>query len=165
MKREREGRHRPWTIFPVFCCSSNVLVCWFYLHSCVPGVRSIFGAHSKIGAATFHYFHIVLVSAYSHLYHVMSPSLLTWVVPLFPPFIGGRTYLFLVVPHLHRRFWTSWVFFLSILITIVIHSWLADLQPVLWLEWARPAAHSIESLFAFCSSFFLLSLLPQKFSL
>ena len=68
------------------------------------------------------------------------------------------TYLFLVVPHLQRRFGTS-VFFQSFFITVVIHSWLADLQP--WLtQWS--ASHSVDSQVAFSYYFFLLFLLPQK---
>ena len=51
----------------------------------------------------------------------------TRVVPWLPPGVGGRTYPFPVVPHLCRRFGTS-SFFKYFLITVVIHSWLADPQ-------------------------------------
>ena len=50
MRREREGRHRLWISFLVFCCSSNMLVCWFCLHSCTSGVRPLFRGYTKMGA-------------------------------------------------------------------------------------------------------------------
>ena len=47
-----ERSHRPWIFFLVFCCSSNVLVCWFRLYSCT-SVGRFFGAHPKIGLVIF----------------------------------------------------------------------------------------------------------------
>ena len=72
---------------------------------------------------------------------------------------------FLLIPHLLRIFGTSGVFFFFrvILITVVIHMWLADLQPVFKLLRSRLAA-SVDSQSAVSSSFFLLSLLPQTFT-
>ena len=44
-EKEREGRQRPWTNFPAWCCSRNALFHWFRRHNCVSGVRQLFDAH------------------------------------------------------------------------------------------------------------------------
>ena len=55
---ERESRHRPWILFLVFCCSSDVFVRWFCLYSCASGLRPLFELHHKIGLVTFVRLHI-----------------------------------------------------------------------------------------------------------
>ena len=56
---EKEIRDKSWIFFLVFCCSSNVFFRWLRLHSYISGIRSLFGAHPKIGASTFGCLHII----------------------------------------------------------------------------------------------------------
>ena len=58
MRREREGKYRSWIFFLIFCCSSNLLVRWFRLHSCAFGVGPLFGAHPKTEAIIFVSLHL-----------------------------------------------------------------------------------------------------------
>ena len=114
---ERKRRNRHWIFFLVFCCSSNILVCWFHLHSCASGVRPLFRAYSKIGAAISVIFTSSWLVFNCCLYLIMSPSQPTlkpeW-SPYFCLVLEGGTYLFPVVPLLRRRSGTPCVFFLVI---------------------------------------------------
>ena len=69
-KGERKSRHKPWIFFLVFCCSCNMVVHWFHLHSCTSSRGPLFGAHPKMRAATFGFLHIVLASVHCCLYLV-----------------------------------------------------------------------------------------------
>ena len=132
---ERKGRHRPWFIFLVFCCSSNVLVRWFRLHNCESGVRPFSRALPKMGAIIFVSLYIVVadVQLSSLPRHVpQETDFQTRVAPLLPPEVSiVGTYPFrglrICAENLEPRF-----FFIHFLITAVIHPWLADLQRVLW---------------------------------
>ena len=55
-REEKESRYILSIFILVFCYSSNVLVCWFRLHSCVFD----FGVHLKMWTATFDDLHIVV---------------------------------------------------------------------------------------------------------
>ena len=77
-ERKREQKRILNFLF-VFSCSSNVLVRWFRLHRFASVVRSLFGAHPEIGAATFDYLHLVLVCVHSRLYLVTSCSQLIFI--------------------------------------------------------------------------------------
>ena len=50
---EKESRDRFWIFCLVVCCSSNVFVRWFRLHSGASSVRPLFRAHSKMGDCNF----------------------------------------------------------------------------------------------------------------
>ena len=158
---EKESRERPWIFLLVFCCSFIVLVRWFRLYSCASGVRSLFRAHSKMAADTFDYLHIVLTSAHSRLYLVTSPNQL--ILKL------DSSYFRMLSEGGHIRF--RWFItctedlgppvFSSILSTVVIHPWLADLQRVLWSDFTE-VRWLFRRLSAFSSNFLLLSLLPKN---
>ena len=78
---EKESEGRPWIVFLVFCCSSNVLVHWFRLHSCMSGVRSISGVHRKIGVATsavFGCLHILISGLQLTVFISSSPLLFSF---------------------------------------------------------------------------------------
>ena len=83
-----------------------------------------YGAHSQINAAVF-------ILVFTSLRHRLPTNFQTRVILLILPYVGGRTFPFPVVSHLHRRFGTS-DFFKSFLITVVLYSWVADQQKVLW---------------------------------
>ena len=70
---EEESRHRLWIILLVFCCSSNILVHWFHLHSCALGIKLLFGAHPVIFISTF-----LWLVFNCFLYIITSPSHLTF---------------------------------------------------------------------------------------
>ena len=82
--KKKISRDRPWIFFLVFCCSSNMLIRWFHLYRLMSGVRPPFGAHPKVGAATFNYLHVVLDSVHLCLYLFTSQSQLTFKPELSP---------------------------------------------------------------------------------
>ena len=49
-------KDRPWTIFPVSCCSSSALVRCFHRHTCASGVRPLLGAQPQNGPRNFRVF-------------------------------------------------------------------------------------------------------------
>ena len=71
MRREREGGHRLWNIFHVFCCNTC-----FFAGPVSLGVRPLFRDHSKMGTATFGCLHIVEagLKMLSLLRHVRPPT-------------------------------------------------------------------------------------------
>ena len=50
---EKERALRPWTFFLAFFCSSNMLVCWFYLHRVTSSVRSFSEPNPKMVLVNF----------------------------------------------------------------------------------------------------------------
>ena len=62
-----------------------------------------------MGVVTFDYFHIILASVHSRLYHAMSPSQHTFkpeLTPLLPAGVGRKNIPFSVVPHQCKILWT-----------------------------------------------------------
>ena len=153
---EKESRHRPWILFP-FRCSSNVLVHWFRLHSCGSSMRPHFGALPKMGTGIFValYIFVAGVQLLSFPRQSFQPTnFQTQVVPLLPPDAGGRNISVSCGFTPVQKIWNLH-FFLSFLIIVVIHPWLAYLQRVLWpdsSEVSRP----------FCRLCFFFSLSPWK---
>ena len=141
-------------------CSVSVLTYLFagFIFTDVCMVWDPFQSPPQNGAHNFH-----LSLHFSCLYLIMSESELNFKPELSPSFHrvleGGH--MFLVVPHLGRRFGTS-KFFLIIFIIIVFQLWLAELQQVLWPDSLKSAGYPKDSLsFLVFSS---LSLLFQKFT-
>ena len=87
--------------FEISLLSVIVLTCLFagsvFTGSCLVW-DPFFGVHHKMESATFSYLHMVLVSVYSHLYLVTSPSQLT-----FKP--ESSPYFHLASEGRHIRFW------------------------------------------------------------
>ena len=93
------------------------------------------------------------------LYHVTSPSLLTFKPEMslyFHLVSEGETYLFLVIPHLHRRFRTSSFFYHS---HSTVISW--PMSALAWILRGHLTVHKVSVCFS-SSYFFLLSFHPQK---
>ena len=73
MKWKRE-KTQTLNFLSLLSCCSNVLSHCFGLHTFVSGVRTLYGAHSNMGAANLVYLHIVLASFHSCLYLFVSAS-------------------------------------------------------------------------------------------
>ena len=103
--RERESRHRPWTIFPASYCNFNALVRWFRRHCWFR--RSSPQDRGRTFRLSLHRLWLVFNS---RLYLVASPWQLTF-EPESSSYLRlvseEGTYPFPMVPHLHRRFSTS----------------------------------------------------------
>ena len=129
---EKGSRDRPWIfflfsvvvltcLFAGFVFTGSILV-WYPFSEPKPKWRL------QLSTILTYFCQFALRSLRLHAYE--PTNFQTRVVPLLPSGVGGRTYPFPVVPHLPRRFGTS-VFYV-ILITVVIHLWVADPQRVLW---------------------------------
>ena len=113
MKRERADTSLEFSL--IFCCSSNILVCWFCLHSCESGIRPLFGADSKMGATTLSHFQLTVFISPANQFSNLKSS------PYFHQVSEGGTHLFPVVSHLCRGFETT-CFFLLVIFNYHSHS-------------------------------------------
>ena len=139
--REKESRHRPWIFFLTFCCSYNILVSWFLLHSCASGVGPLFGAHPKTGGVIIVFLNIFM-SGVQLLYFLVTSS---WQLTFKPEFLLTSTWC-RREDHIRLQWFYSYADFMIWhlrFVFLVIHPWLADLQRVLWPDpWAFSAYFS-----------------------
>ena len=154
MRRGRVGRHRPWIFFLFFVCSPNEFVRWFRLYKFTSGLRPLFRAHTKMEATAFNYLPIVLASVHSRLYlfFLATNSLSNPSLPLNSAWCRRED-----ISTPAQNIW-DFRFFLAILITVVIHSWQANLQRVLKpVSLSSHLAVPVNSIFAFSSFCFSFS--------
>ena len=139
MKREREGRHWPWTMFLAFILQ---LQCFCLLDSSSQvrfWCKAPFLSSPHMGIAIFlgHSVFAAVVQLLSLPHHVFQPtSFQTWIISLLPLCVGGTNISLSAGSTPAQEIWDPQIF-LVILITVVIHPWLPDQQRVFLIDIAE----------------------------